>query len=125
VTRRSNAAIAAALTLGGCSLSWSERGQLTTAVVAESALAVDWSQTHYLASHDWPRDFREENPLLGKQPSPSVVGVYMGGLMVGLAASYHLLPSWSRWIVYGTVATLEIAVVADNCRHGGCYPPMR
>jgi hypothetical protein len=60
---------------------WTDEEKLW-GIAAGTSLVIDWGQTRWSASHDWPIStehpyrIREKNPILGKYPSTEKVNNY-------------------------------------------------
>lgn len=89
--------------------------------VAYLALHVaDWGQTLYISDH--PREFHENNPILGSHPSRGEVNTYFiaTGLLhpvVSYGLKKYAPPGWSEAWQYVTIG-IEVGAVANNLSIG-------
>jgi hypothetical protein len=81
--------------------------------MAVAGITCDWGQTRAGATDGW-RTTNETNPIMGAEPSPRVVDVYMASMMIGTVVIGHLLPERYRPYFYGAVVTLQAWTITDN-----------
>ena len=90
---------------------WSGTSQALGTVALGATLA-DWSQTRYIARH--ADSYRELNPTLPSHPSVGQVDAHFaGGIFLG-AVIANWLPEDYRKVFLGSVAVIEVGVVAHN-----------
>jgi fructose-specific phosphotransferase system IIC component len=99
-------------TCGACSQI--NRINVGSMIVANTTLAVDWHQTHYMAQH--ADHYAEANPMLGAHPSSTLVAGYFAGWIVATTAAHWVLPRWAQPIAYGALIGLELSTIRDNVR---------
>lgn len=86
-------------------------------VTAEASLYADWRSTHAAAESGWV-NFHENNPILGMQPSPAAVDVYMISAGATMLALYPVIPKYIRPFVYFGITAAEIYTVQGNMAAG-------
>lgn len=97
------------------------------AIVASSAAIIcDGMQTLRMAGQNWvddSQDHWEQNPLMGRKPSTTVVGAYFLGAFVINAALWVVTPPKYRAAAPLTITALETVTIVDNAsrnRTGVC-----
>ena len=79
-------------------------------------LAVDYGQAMNISRH--PEKFKEYNPILGKHPSQSSVGLYMlSAAIIHPIISYYLPPKYRKWWQYISIG-VELGAVGNNFSAG-------
>jgi len=94
---------------------WSER-DIALEFTWVTINLVDWSQTRWMAQHDWKwnkKCYHENNPVLGKYPKVSEVDLYFAaGTLLHIGVT-HVLPKEYRpywqyvWIIGSSVTVMH------------------
>ena len=84
---------------------------ITSAIIANLFLIMDWGQTRYIANHE---QYTENNAILGKHPSTQSIDKYfMTTIALTNGIAYYIPDKYqNNW--YITVGTLEGLTVIHN-----------
>lgn len=118
LSRLFSLALALALPAAGAARDPWDATDTALGAVALGALALDWGQTRYIATH--PERFHEHAAarVIGEHPSLGRVNSYFLVRMLGTVAIAEALPSpWRTAFLGGTVA-IELRAVRRNASLG-------
>src|SRR5687768_16159341 len=89
----------------------------TVEYIPVGLVACDWGQTLYNSERNW-RTHYEENPILGKEPSPERVNVYFTIVTDGMMFLNEMLPEKVKWPLLGVITVAEISTIKSNMDNG-------
>lgn len=103
--------LALVIFLAGCGR-WEPRARTAATVLATGLLVVDAGQTRWMTYHY--DHLTEANPVLGEQPSRSVVNAYFATWVTTTIAGRIWLPRWACWALNVGLISAETWTVTHN-----------
>jgi hypothetical protein len=95
----------------GCSSYALHHGNRIGIAAATLTLACDAGQTLYAARSG---GYTETNPMLGKSPSETTIGIYFATTAVVTGVAWWALPEKWRPVLWGTVTAVELDAIRSN-----------